>query len=937
MAKERGTRKLAAIMFTDIKSFSKKMAESEDLAMQLLRVHDDTLKAAIDKYEGKIIKAIGDAFMVDFSSAVNALKCAIESQEEFYKYNKGKKELEKIEVRIGIHLGDVITDGNDIFGDGVNIAARIEAVTEPNRICISQDVYSQIKNKMQVKTYHMGSIELKNIPEPMEVYEILLDNIPEFATPSKSAQQMPSKRSAERATKREAKEAAQIELAKKKGEEDKQKSDTAEKVQKIFVKAEALFKEGKLDDAEKEVTEIFKHVGFHAGAQSLQSRIEEEKRKIEEEERKKAAAQRKVKQQVGELMEEALKFVDENKFAEADSKLKEIFAIDSSDEDAKALEEKVKEGLKKAPPAAPKEEPKPEPSRAPEREPESPSQAVVAEPSPEPVPEAAEEAAPQQASPQRRRAGLKQRQKHLSPWIKKLIVVGIVGIVGYVLFPTIQKILFPLDSTLVVVPFTFAGQENDTLGAAIASVLEEDLSMYKELVLVRTGNLEGKKPTASQLAGQLHARFVVTGQITSLSPTFLARIRLSNPGDNIPSEEWTVEDGSYSLNVLRTDIVSRVFRHLGLEPEAKELQPLSGNASINDAYLRASWHSSQSNRDDLAYAESLFRRILIADSDFSPAHTGLGRTLIRLFKADGERDKSLLREAADEAIKARSINPNSAAALEVLATAYRAAGRVSLAEKTLDQLLEMAPGNAQAQRQYSLLLLAEGDYDGAFRYASKAVLLDPNNAESQEVMGHAYYFKQQMVSAEKAYDRAISIGGNSYFLTTRYKLAVWGAGLSPEPVAQYGNRLLRDDPTNYVVQYWVGRAYMLSGLWQEAKKYLEPGAESLKEVLKLSPSEVNALLYLGLYYARLGESANGLVEIDKALELSGGSAIAKYRKAQFYAIQSDKKKEALEWLQQAVRQEFILSEVMSPDFAFLVKDPGFAQAIVLSATVDAGE
>ena len=176
-------------MFTDIKAFSKKMAESEDLAMELLRVHDDTLKAAIEKYEGKIIKAIGDAFMVDFSSAVNAVKCAIESQEELYKFNFGKTELEKIEVRIGIHLGDVITDGNDIFGDGVNIAARIEAVTEPNRVCISQDVYSQIKNKMQVKTFHMGSIDLKNIPEPMEVYEILLDHIPEFAAPSKTAQQ----------------------------------------------------------------------------------------------------------------------------------------------------------------------------------------------------------------------------------------------------------------------------------------------------------------------------------------------------------------------------------------------------------------------------------------------------------------------------------------------------------------------------------------------------------------------------------------------------------------------------------------------------------------------------------------------------------------------------------------------------------------------------
>ena len=138
-ASERGTRKLAAIMFTDIKSFSKKMSENEELAMQILRVHDDTLKAIIEKYDGKIIKAIGDAFMVDFSSAVNAVKCAIESQEVFFVYNKGKTELEKIEVRIGIHLGDVITDGNDIFGDGVNIASRLEGIAEPGGVCASID------------------------------------------------------------------------------------------------------------------------------------------------------------------------------------------------------------------------------------------------------------------------------------------------------------------------------------------------------------------------------------------------------------------------------------------------------------------------------------------------------------------------------------------------------------------------------------------------------------------------------------------------------------------------------------------------------------------------------------------------------------------------------------------------------------------------------
>jgi len=924
-------------MFTDIKSFSKKMAESEDLAMRLLRVHDDTLKAAIEKYEGKIIKAIGDAFMVDFSSAVNAVKCAIESQEEFYKYNKGKTELEKIEVRIGVHLGDVITDGNDIFGDGVNIAARIEAVTEPNRICISQDVYSQIKNKMQVKTFHMGSIDLKNIPEPMEVYEILLDHIPEYATPSKSAQQMPSKKAAERTTKREAKEAEKVEVAKKKADEDRQKAEaeTAEKVQKLLAKAEALVKEGNFDGAEKELNEIFKHVAFHAGAQMLQARVEEEKQRRGDEERKKAAAQRKVKQQVGELMEVALKLADDGKYAEALDKLQEIFQIDAEDEDAKALEARVKEEAKKQPPPEVKSEPS-EAAQAPQVPTvadESRKEQAVA------VPEEEIPVQAQPAPPHRRQVGLKQKEKKLSPALRNLIIVGVVGILGYLFFPAIQKVLFPRDTSIVVVPFALAGAESDTagLGTAIASILEEDLAAFKGLVVIKTGNLEGKRLVPSQLAADLHARYIVSGQIVSVSPRFSARLRLSNAAETGPSEEWTVEGDSYSLNTLRSGVVSRVLQRMELESESKELQFLSGDPAVNELYLRATWYASRLNRDDVSRAEALFREILAADSSFVPAYSGLGRTLLRKFKIDGERDKSLLRDAADAAIRARGISPNSPSAFEVLGTAYRAAGRLSVAAKTLEQLLEISPGNAQAHRQVSLLALAEGDYDRAFQFASKAVLLDPNNPESHEVMGHAFYFKQQLTSAEKEYDQAISLGSSSYLVTTRYKLAVWGAGLSPEPAAQYCNRLLREDSTNYVVRYWIGRAYMLSGIWSEAKKHLEPGAETLKKILEFSPADINAHTYLALYYARLGESANGQVEIDKAMELSGQSTITMYRKAQFYAIQSDKKAEALEWLQKAIRQEYILSEVINPDFAFLLKDPEFAQAIVLSETAGTAE
>lgn len=927
MTTERGTRKLAAIMFTDIKSFSKKMSANEELAMEILRVHDDTLKGTIEKYEGKIIKAIGDAFMVDFSSAVNAVKCAIESQEEFYKYNKGKTELEMIEVRIGVHLGDVITDGNDIFGDGVNIASRIEAVAEPNRICISQDVYSQIKNKMQVKTFHMGSIDLKNIPEPMEIYEILMDNIPEFAVPSKTAQSMPSSRKAERTTKREAKEAEKVEAAKKKADEEKQRAEreTAEKVQQLLAKAEKLTGEGKLDAAERELNEIFKHVAFHAGAQMLQARIDEKKQAKAEEERKEAAAQRKIKQQVGELMEEALRMVDEFEFEDAKEKLNEIFEIDPANEDARELELRVKEEEQKPRHAEPKHEPEAATSLVDALE-------ERAELPPEP---AAQPRAPQ---PLRRHAGLKEKPKAMSPIVRNLIIGGVILIVGFFLYPTIQNVFFPKDYSVLVAPFIVPGGENDSTGlqTTLAGLLEDDLSAYPELTVVRTGNLQGRRSSPAQLASSLQARYVLSGQVLTVAPRFSAVLRLSTAAGTGTAAEWTVNDESFQFNALRSGVVSKVLEMMHVETSPRAIQPLTQDSDLNAMYSVAAWYASQFNRDDVLRGTMQFREILLIDSTFLAAQVGLGRALLKQFEIEGERDKSLLRDAVDAAIRARNLNPASAEAFEILGSAYMAAGRLNLAPQTLRQVLDLAPGNPAAHRELALLSLTRGEYDRAFELASKALMLDPNHPESHEVMGHSMYFKQQYASAEREYDKAIALGGASYFITTRYKMAVWGAGLSPEPVAQYCNRLLRQDSTNYVVRYWAGRAYMLSGIWSEARKYLEPGAESLRELLERDPGDANARAYLALYYARLGESVKGQAEIDKAMQLTGGAVLTMYRKAQFYAIQTEKKSEALQWLQKAVRQEFILAEVMNPDFAFLIKDPEFPQAIAVPETGSGG-
>ena len=120
---------------------------------------------------------IGDAFLVSFTTVANAVRCAIDIQECFAKYNESAAEKEKILLRIGIHMGDIIVKDDDVFGDGVNIASRIEPLAEPGGICISQEVYNLVRHKLDLQVVSLGPKELKNIKEKIEIYEILVGSI----------------------------------------------------------------------------------------------------------------------------------------------------------------------------------------------------------------------------------------------------------------------------------------------------------------------------------------------------------------------------------------------------------------------------------------------------------------------------------------------------------------------------------------------------------------------------------------------------------------------------------------------------------------------------------------------------------------------------------------------------------------------------------------
>ena len=167
-------RKLAAIMFTDMVGYSALVQKNESLALKLLEDHRQLLRPLFRKHEGREIKTIGDAFLAEFTSTLDAIHCAAEIQRILKDYNASSGQSFKIQIRIGLHMGDVVYRENDVFGDGVNIASRIEPLAKPGGICLSQQVYDQVHNKFAAKFIKLGAVDLKNIQAPLNIYRLVL-------------------------------------------------------------------------------------------------------------------------------------------------------------------------------------------------------------------------------------------------------------------------------------------------------------------------------------------------------------------------------------------------------------------------------------------------------------------------------------------------------------------------------------------------------------------------------------------------------------------------------------------------------------------------------------------------------------------------------------------------------------------------------------------
>jgi class 3 adenylate cyclase len=177
MAEERVQRRLAAILSADVVGYSRLMSIDEAGTLARLKaMRRDLVDPQIAAHSGRTFKLMGDGALVEFASAVDAVTCAIEVQKQVKEHNSGSPEDSQIQFRIGINVGDIIVDGDDIYGDGVNVAARIQALADPGGIYISRGAAEQVRDKVPIKIETRGEQTVKNIARPIEVFCIIADD-----------------------------------------------------------------------------------------------------------------------------------------------------------------------------------------------------------------------------------------------------------------------------------------------------------------------------------------------------------------------------------------------------------------------------------------------------------------------------------------------------------------------------------------------------------------------------------------------------------------------------------------------------------------------------------------------------------------------------------------------------------------------------------------
>ena len=174
MSADRAQRKMAAILAADVVGYSRLMGEDEEHTLATLKAYGKIVDALIGQYGGRIFGSAGDSVIAEFTSPVEAVRCATEIQLTVHKQNSEAPEDRRMRFRIGVNLGDVVVDGENLMGDGVNVAARLEALAPPGGICVSESIHLQVRDRLGLDFLDLGEHKMKNIARPVRAYRVPL-------------------------------------------------------------------------------------------------------------------------------------------------------------------------------------------------------------------------------------------------------------------------------------------------------------------------------------------------------------------------------------------------------------------------------------------------------------------------------------------------------------------------------------------------------------------------------------------------------------------------------------------------------------------------------------------------------------------------------------------------------------------------------------------
>ncbi len=166
-------RRLAAILAADVVGYSRLMEADEEATVSTLSTYREIIEGLVASHHGRVFGSAGDSVIAEFASPVEAVRCAVDIQRELEARNVDLPEDRRMRLRIGVNLGDVMVEGDNLLGDGVNVAARLEGLAEPGGICISGTVFDQVKQKVNLGYEYVGEQEVKNIAEPVRTYHVL--------------------------------------------------------------------------------------------------------------------------------------------------------------------------------------------------------------------------------------------------------------------------------------------------------------------------------------------------------------------------------------------------------------------------------------------------------------------------------------------------------------------------------------------------------------------------------------------------------------------------------------------------------------------------------------------------------------------------------------------------------------------------------------------